>query len=78
MPFKEWPQEEIRTRYGILNMMLTPKKCHPLAYSDISAVNTFRLIKACIFDKAPDFLPDLNFFATSYGDKIMPLSGNND
>ena len=45
--------------YAIQMALRVPDgRCKKLQYASLSPVNLFRLVFACLEDKAPDFLPD--------------------
>ncbi len=48
-------------RLAILNAMKLPKRCSNYFYPEISPVNTFRLVFACLTGRQPHLLPDRHF-----------------
>jgi len=50
-----------KRRLAILNTLRLPESCRDLFYPEISPVNTFRLVFACLEGRAPDFVPDRHF-----------------
>ena len=55
-------------RLAILNAMRLPERCRQDFYSELSPVNAFRLIFACLENRVPDFLPDRHFLRIGDGD----------
>ena len=49
-------------RLAILNAVRLPKRCRETLYSDLSPVNTFRVVFACLEGRASKLLPDRHFF----------------
>ena len=53
--------EAIEARYGILNAIRMPPPCLAHAYDNMSLVNTFRLLFACLAGGTPNYVPDRMF-----------------
>jgi len=60
-----WPREEFDERFGVLNAMRLPSSCRHMLTDDMTLVNTFRIIFACLSGKEPDLLED-RFFDIGY------------
>ena len=54
-------EDQVRSRYGILNAFRLSKACEPYVYDSITSVNTFRLVFACLNHSLPQFVPDRMF-----------------
>jgi hypothetical protein len=61
--FDDWSSEDKFERYSIFSSILIKPACREMIYPDMSAVNTFRLITACLQGKKPDFLKDYSYFS---------------
>ena len=72
-PYASWPKNEVNARYSILNLMRVPEKCQEHAYTTMSAVNTFRFIRACLFDMKPTYLPDRAYFAVNHRNDVVQI-----
>jgi hypothetical protein len=64
LPYDKWPSSAVRERFGILNAMRLPSKCKSRYYDDISPVNFFELLFACIEGRDPRFLEDRIYIST--------------
>jgi hypothetical protein len=64
LPYDKWPDSAIRERFGILNAMRLPTECKELFYDNISPVNFFELVFACIERREPHFLEDRIYIST--------------
>tara|TARA_B100001093_G_C26409467_1_gene834850 strand:- start:30 stop:617 length:588 start_codon:yes stop_codon:yes gene_type:complete len=61
-------KEEIRQELSILNLIKIPKKCKKNLYHNMTPINTFRLIIACLENKEPNFIVDKLYNLQSGGD----------
>jgi hypothetical protein len=62
--FEASEEDGILSRYAILNALRLPEPCQRHAYDDMSSVNTFRLVFACLAGSDPVFVPDRMFDGT--------------
>lgn len=69
-PAEEWPPEEVKWRYGNLSAFRLPDRCRKNLYPTMSSVNTFRLIKACLWGGEAEFLPDRSFLVRESDDEV--------
>lgn len=66
---------EPNRRLAILNAMRLPANCRSRFYDEISPVNTFRLVLACIEDTAPDLVADRHFVRPrDSGDRVFEVN----
>ncbi len=63
----EWPGDEFRERYGILNAIRLPEQCRRLIYPTMTPVNTFRIVLACIEGRPPQLVDDKSLLLRYYG-----------
>jgi hypothetical protein len=63
MPLSAWTAAAVEERFGVLNAIRLPQRCHRWQYDRMSPVNTFRLVFACLEGREPDYLPDRSFVA---------------
>jgi len=72
----EWPIEALMERSAIFNAWHLPDHCQQYLYDEITPVNHFRLIFACITGNRPEFLPDRTY-AIWYGGNSVTLIAPN-
>jgi hypothetical protein len=60
-PFADWTEAEINHRYGNLSAMRLPERCRAMVPDDMTPVNTFRIVFACLERRAADLLPDQSY-----------------
>jgi hypothetical protein len=65
LPLVEWDESAIDERTAILNLIHLPAACRQQVRSDLLAVNTMRLVYACLERKSPAYL-DPRIFLTGY------------
>ena len=63
----EWPDDEFKERYGILNAIRLPERCRQQLYPTMTPVNTFRIVFACIEERAPELVDDVSLLIRYYG-----------
>lgn len=63
----DWPDDEFRERFAILNAIRLPKPCRHRLYPAMTPVNTFRIVFACLEDRRPDLTDDLSLIVNYYG-----------
>jgi hypothetical protein len=73
-PLAEWKGDQIRERFGILNVTLFPHECRRLLYKSFSPVNTFRMVFSCIEGRDMSMLPDKSYLARYGHDKVELIS----
>ena len=56
-----WRVAAMNEAYANLNVLRVPLSCRDKLYPEISPVNTFRFVFACITNREPDYLPDKSF-----------------
>lgn len=61
LPLEEWKKKSINGRSSILLAIKAGKECSGNAYKDISPVNIFRLVFACLNNSQPQFLEDMHY-----------------
>ena len=61
LPLDKWEKKSINGRSSILLAIKASKECRSNAYKDISPVNIFRLVFACLNNSKPQFLKDKHY-----------------
>ena len=69
-PLAEWSEEELRTRFPILNAQRLPRRCEPSGPGAGFAANTFRYVFACITGEPADPLPIRRFMIDLENERI--------
>jgi len=64
-----WQRDEFDERFGILSAILLPPFCRHMLKHDLTSVNTFRIVFACLSGTEPEVLPD-RFFDIGYKSKL--------
>ena len=64
----DWPADALIERSAIFNAWLLPQRCRNSLYDEITPINHFELILACLDDRPPEYKPD-HTYAVYYGDK---------
>lgn len=57
----DWPQEDVRERYGILSALRVPGSCPGSKQAPAAPVNTFRVVLGCLTGRAIPMLPPRHF-----------------
>jgi hypothetical protein len=60
-----WPAQQVRDRFAIFNALRLPPRCRDMVPEDVVAVNTFRIVLACLTLGRPEKLPP-RFFITDH------------
>jgi len=60
-PLAAWDRGQLLERFAVLNAMRLPAHCAHLLYPEISLVNTFPVISACLERRDARYLPDTSF-----------------
>ena len=60
-PLAAWDQGKLLERFAVLNAMRLPAHCAHLLYPEISLINTFPVISACLEQRKASYLPDTSF-----------------
>lgn len=63
----KWTLDQQRERFATLNAMKIPQECREHLNEDISLVNTFRIVFACLRGEKPDLLRNKSFISTYDG-----------
>jgi hypothetical protein len=61
---KDWSDKAIDERSGILNLIHMPESCKKYIRSDLSPINTMRLVVACIEQTPPNYVRDTTYLVT--------------
>ncbi len=62
----DWPDDEFKERYGILNAIRLPQPCRRHLYAGMTPVNTFRIVFACLDGRRPELVPDISLIVGYY------------
>jgi hypothetical protein len=62
---EDWSRDEFDERYSILSAMRLPARCRHMLKDNMTSVNTFRIVFACLSGSEPDLLED-RFFDIGY------------
>lgn len=65
-PFGEWSDRLVRERFTVLSAVRLPERCRGSVPDELSGVNVFRVVVACLEGREPDLLPD-RWFLSSHG-----------
>jgi hypothetical protein len=71
---ESWSDESVKVRSSNLWAAKIPGYCRNLMYSDISPVNTFRIVFSCIYNQGIGLLPDKVFINSSEDYKFYLFS----
>lgn len=58
---EEWRPEAKREEFGVLYAVRVPERCRADVEATTNSVNTFRVVSACIEERAPDLVEDRAF-----------------
>lgn len=67
-PVEEWSMAQIVARSSILAAWRLPQRCRKWLYPNMTPINHFRLIFACVEDGEPTFIRDTTY-VTNYGSR---------
>lgn len=62
-PSEQWTEKDVHEIFSNLNIIRCPEKCRQMLYSDMTSVNTFRIIFSYIDGKKYKLLPDVSYIA---------------
>lgn len=74
-PLSEWTQQQLDTRFAILNAQRLPARCASGGARAALAVNTFRLILGCISGQALSLLPGRELMINLEAGEIEEVTG---
>lgn len=72
-PFDEWSEQIVRERYGVLSALRLPEGCRDTVPGDLSAVNVFRVVLACLDGTEPELLEDRWFMSSHSHTEVREL-----
>ena len=73
LPLAEWKKKSINGRSSILLAIKANKECRSKAYKEISPVNIFRLVFACLNNSEPQFLKDMHYIHDEKASELLLL-----
>jgi len=63
LPIEEWPGSQAQERFAILMGLRFPAHCSQYLYSELSPVNIYPLLFACLQGDEPKLLPDISYIS---------------